>query len=120
MLTPQQMLRITIEIIFILLGGLVVWLGLSGHILLDRRKPGWLLLSGAVIVWGLRAFYKPGPGWSRKEQRIRGLSLTFLGVVMLAISRVPFLWVGPLLAFAGALLALRGLAVSALILRLRA
>jgi len=55
MLTPQQALRITIEIIFVLLGGLVVWLGLSEHILFDRRKPGWLLLSAAVIVWGVRA-----------------------------------------------------------------
>jgi hypothetical protein len=117
MLTPQQMLRIFIEIIFILLGGLVVWLGLTGHILFDRRKPGWLLLSGAVIVWGLRALYKPAPGWSRTEQWTRGLSLTLLGLVMLSISRVPFLWVGPLLAAGGFVLMLRGLAGSVLILR---
>jgi len=37
----------------------VVWLGLDGHILFDRRKPGWLLLSVAVILWGLRALFKP-------------------------------------------------------------
>src|SRR5258708_36326521 len=99
MLTPQQVLRITIEIIFVLLGGLVVWLGLSEHILFDRRKPGWLLLRGALIVWGVRALYKPGQWWSRKEQWTRGLSLTLLGAMMLAISRVPFLWVGRFLAF---------------------
>ncbi len=119
MLTPQQVLRITIEIIFVLLGGLVVWLGLSGHILFDRRNPGWLLLSIALILWGVRALYKPGQWWSRQEQWTRGLSLTLLGLVMLAISRVPFEWVGPLLAFAGVLLALRGLVGSALILRPR-
>ena len=68
MLTPQQVLRITIEIIFVLLGGLVVWLGLSGHILFDRRNPGWLLLSIALILWGVRALYKPGQWWSRQEQ----------------------------------------------------
>ena len=119
MLTPQQMLRITIEIIFVLLGGLVVWLGLSGHILFDRRKPGWLLLSGAIIVWGLRALYKPVRWWSRGEQWTRGLSLTLLGIAMLAISRVPFLWVGPLLAFAGVVLALRGVVGVALIFRPR-
>jgi hypothetical protein len=119
MLTPQQVLRITIEIIFVLLGGLVVWLGLSGHILFDRRKSGWLLLSIALILWGVRALYKPGQRWSRQEQWTRGLSLTLLGLVMLAISRVPFEWVGPLLAFAGLLLALRGLVGSALILRPR-
>ena len=119
MLTPQQALRITIEIIFVLLGGLVVWLGLSEHILFDRRKPGWLLLSAAVIVWGVRALYKPGQWWSRPEQWTRGLSLTLLGVVMLAISRVPFPWVGKLLAFAGVMLMLRGLIGTVLILRPR-
>ena len=119
MFTPQQVLRITIEIIFVLLGGLVVWLGFSEHILFDRRKPGWLLLSAALIVWGVRALYKPGQWWSRTEQWTRGLSLTLLGVVMLAISRVPFSWVGGLLAFAGGLLMLRGLLVAVLILRPR-
>jgi hypothetical protein len=38
---------------------------------------------------------------------------------MLAISRVPFLWVGPMLAAGGALLALRGMIASYLILRPR-
>jgi hypothetical protein len=119
MFTPQQLLRIIIEIIFVLLGALVVWLGLSGHILFDRRKPGWLVLSAAVLLWGLRALYKPVQWWSRTEQWTRGLSLTLLGMVMLAISRVPFLWVGPLLAFAGLLLVVRGLIGSALIFRPR-
>jgi hypothetical protein len=119
MLTPQQLLRITIEIIFVLLGGLVVWLGLTGHILFDRRKQGWLLLSLAVILWGLRALFKPVRWWSRTEQWTRGLSLTLLGLVMLAISRVPFLWVGRLLALAGLLLVVRGLIGSVLIFRPR-
>ena len=119
MLTPQQLLRITIEIIFVLLGGLVVWLGLTGHILFDRRKPGWLLLSVAVILWGLRALFKPVQWWSRTEQWTRGLSLMLLGLVMLAISRVPFLWVGSLLAFAGLVLIFRGLIGSFLIFRPR-
>jgi hypothetical protein len=122
MLTPQQMLRITIEIIFVLLGGLMVWLGLSGHVLfgiLDRRRPGWLLLSLAVILWGVRALYKPVRWWSRTEQWTRGISLVLLGLVMLAISRVPFLWVGPLIALAGFVLTLRGLIGAALILRPR-
>jgi hypothetical protein len=119
MLTPQQVLRITIEIIFVLLGGLVVWLGLSGHILFDRRKPGWLLLSVAMILWGLRALYKPVQWWSRTEQWTRGLSLTLLGALMLAISRVPFLWVAPLLALTGVLLVIRGLIGAALIFRPR-
>jgi hypothetical protein len=119
MLTPQQVLRITIEMLFVLLGVLVVWLGLTGHILFDRRKPGWLLLSLAVILWGLRALYKPAQSWSRSEQWTRGLSLTVLGVVMLAISRAPFPWVGQLLALTGVLLMIRGIIGAALTLRPR-
>ena len=123
MLTPQHMLRITIEIIFVLLGALVTWLGLSGHILVsflnERQRPGWLVLSVAVILWGLRALYKPVQWWSRIETWTRGLSLILLGAVMLAISRVPFAWVGPLLAVAGVLLTMRGLIGVALTIRPR-
>jgi hypothetical protein len=119
MFTPQRLLRITIEIIFVLLGGLVLWLGLSGYILFDRRKPGWLLLSAAILLWGLRGLYKPVQGLSRREHWTRGVTLTLLGTVMLAMSRVPFLWVGRLLAAAGVLLTLRGLIGAALILNER-
>ena len=123
MLTPQQMLRITIELIFVLLGALVTWLGLSGHILVsflsERQRPGWLVLSVAVILWGVRALYKPVQWWSRAETWTRGLSLILLGAVMLAISRVPFTWVGPLLALAGVLLTMRGLIGAALVFRPR-
>ena len=123
MLTPQQLLRITIEIIFVLLGALVTWLGLSGHILVsflnERQRPGWLVLSVAVILWGVRALYKPVQWWSRTETWTRGLSLILLGAVMLAIARVPFTWVGPLLALAGVLLTMRGLIGAAVIFRPR-
>jgi hypothetical protein len=119
MLTPQNLLRLVIEIIFVLLGGLVVWLGLTGQIFFDRRTVPWMILSIALILWGLRALYKPAKWWSRWENWTRGLSLTLLGVVMLAISRVPFLWVGRLFAVAGLLLVLRGLIGSFLVLRPR-
>ena len=123
MLTPQQMLRITIELIFVLLGALVTWLGVSGHILVsflnERQRPGWLVLSVAVILWGVRALYKPVQWWSRAETWTRGLSLTLLGAVMLAISHAPFTWVGSLLALAGVLLTMRGLIGAALIFRPR-
>src|SRR5258708_35418387 len=94
----QQVRRIAIEIIFVLLGGLVVWLGPSGHILFGRRKPGGLLLSTALILWGVRALYKPGQWWSRQEQWTGGMSVTLLGLAMPAISRVDFDWVGPFVA----------------------
>ena len=119
MLTPHSLLRIVIEMIFVLLGALAVWLGVTGRIFVDRAAAPWLILSIALILWGLYAFFKPGRGWLRGERWTRGLSLTLLGVVMLAIARAPFLWVGKLFALAGLLLILRGLVGSVLILRPR-
>src|SRR5262245_38751905 len=117
MLTPDKILRVLIEFIFILLGGLIVWLGLTAHIFFDRHRPAWLILSIAVLLWGARALYRPGKFWSRWEDWTRGISMVLLGLVMAAISRVPFAWVGRLLALAGVLLLLRGLAGSMLVFR---
>src|ERR1700688_2545150 len=120
MLTPQRALRLMIEVIFVLLGVLVVWLALAGRISDEQRhNVRWLILSGALILWGLRALYGPQKWWARWEKWTRGLSLTLLGVVMLAISRVPFPWVAPLLATAGVLMCLRGILGAALAFRPR-
>lgn len=117
MVIPLRFFRLTIEIIFVLLGALVAWLGLTGNIFFDRRKIGWIIVSAVLILWGLRAIYKPNKWSTRWEDWTRGLSLTLLGLVMLAISRVPFVWVGPLLASGGALLIVRGIIGSALVFR---
>lgn len=119
MLTPGRLLRPFIEIIFLLLGALMIWLGLTGHIMFNRHKISWLVLSLAVILWGVSAVYKPAHFRSRGENWTRGITLTLLGLVLLAISYVPFAWVGLLLAFAGVLLAIRGILGAALILRAR-
>ena len=118
-LTPERLFRFTIEFIFVLLGSLVIWLGLARRIYADRHSAAWLILSVALILWGLRALYKPGQWWARWQNWTRGLSLSLLGVLMLVISRVPFLWVGPLLAAGGGLLVLRGLISAFLIFRPR-
>jgi hypothetical protein len=119
MLATERLLRIFIELIFVLLGALVVWLGVTGRIFFDRRTPLWLALSVALILWGVYAFFRPGAAWLRGERWTRGLSLTLLGIVMLTIARAPFLLVGKLFALVGVLLVLRGLAGSVLILRPR-
>ena len=120
MLTPERLLRLIIESIFILLGGLLVWFGFAGLIYgrtVDRHSTRWLVLSVALVLWGLRALYRPGQWWLRWENWTRGLSLVLLGILMLVISRVPFPWVGPLLATAGGLLVVRGILGSILIFR---
>ncbi|SRR6266849_6703504 len=122
MLTPERLLRFTIELIFLLLGVLLIWLGLHGPIhgrIADRHSTGWLILSVVLILWGLRALYKPGQWWTRWENWTRGLSLLILGFLMLAITRVPFAWVEPMIAAGGAVLAVRGIIGSALIFRPR-
>jgi len=115
MFTPQRMLRLMIELVFLLLGVLVIWLGLSGRITVERYKPSWLILSAALILWGLRALWSPNKWWARWENWTRGLSLILLGLVMLAISRVPFMWIGPLLAGAGVVMSVRGIIGAALV-----
>ncbi len=120
MLTAERLLRFIIEFIFILLGGLLMWFGFAGPIYgqtVDRHGTSWLVLSLALVLWGLRALYRPGQWWLRWENWTRGLSLVLLGILMLVISRVPFPWVGPLLATAGGVLLVRGVFGSVLIFR---
>ncbi len=117
MLRPEQLIRVMIELIFVLLGGLVVWLGLTNQIFFDRRTSAWLILSIALIAWGAYALVRPARGWLRGERWTRGVSLVLLGIVMLVITRVPFLMIGKFFAVAGVILALRGLVGMALILR---
>src|SRR5712664_1357426 len=122
MLTPERLLRLIIELIFILLGGLLIWFAFAGPIYgrtVDRHSLSWVILSVVLILWGLRALYKPGQWWLRWQNWTRGLSLVLLGILMLAISRVPFSWVGPLLATGGGLLVLRGLIAVSLLFRPR-
>jgi hypothetical protein len=122
MLTPERLSRLMIEFVFVLLGALLGWLGLAGPAhgrTVDRHGAPWLILSVALMVWGLRALYSPGQWWLRRQNWTRGLSLALLGMVMLVISRVPFLWVGPMLAAGGGLLVLRGIIEAFLIFRPR-
>jgi len=119
MFTPERLLRVMIELIFVMLGALVAWLALRGHIPVNRHGRTWLILSIVLILWGLRALYKPGQWWKRWENWTRGLSLVLLGILMLAMTRVPFAWVGPLLAAIGAVLVLRGILASTLLFRPR-
>lgn len=119
MLTPERLQRLMIELIVILLGLLVIWLGLARHIRVNPNGPAWLILGAALIVLGLHALYSPGQWWLRWQNWTRGLSLALLGVLMLAISRVPFAWVGPMLAVGGGLLVLRGMIAALLIFRPR-
>lgn len=109
MLTTDKLLRIFIEVIFVLLGGLLVWFGLSGHIInvaYQRHDAKWFAISGFLIGWGLLTLFR---GRGQSGNWLRGGSLALLGAILLAISKVPFEYVGKLLAVGGIVLAIRGI-----------
>ncbi|HUL14563.1 MAG TPA: hypothetical protein VLV88_01085 [Terriglobales bacterium] len=110
MIGMDRMLKLFVELIFVLLGGLVVWLGWTNHFLysFNPRGAGWLILSAVVIVWGAKAFFGKGEFRTKWGNWLRGTSLILMGAVMLTMSRATMQWVGPLLAGAGVLLAVRG------------
>jgi hypothetical protein len=119
MLSPARLTQLLIEFVFLLLGALVVWLGVTGHINFVPGGMGWLIISVALLAWGLMAFAKSGDRWARGQKWIRGSSLMLLGIIMLSMMRVPFIWVAKLLALAGFVLIARGLANVLLIFRQR-
>jgi hypothetical protein len=122
MLSPARLTQLLMEFVFLLLGALLLWFAANQRIdfsRFDRRGTTWLVLSVALIAWGLLALAKPGQFWAKWQKWNRGGSLVLLGVVMLAISRVPFDWVVKLLAAAGLILVARGILGTLLILRER-
>jgi hypothetical protein len=117
MLSPARSSQMLVEFIFVLLGGLLAWLGLSGRIFFARSGPAWLAVSIALVVWGALALVRQGDWRNPLEKWTRGLSLLFLGALMQWMTRAPFMWMPRLLACAGGILIVRGLVSILLILR---
>jgi len=124
MLTPANLFRMMTEFIFILLGGFLIWLGLSNRFLnpvnFDPRSPAWLGLGAVLIYWGVRTWLKTSRAARTSERtvaRIGGASLVIVGIAMLAFIFLTFRLVGPALAAVGGVLALRGLLAAVLSLR---
>jgi len=123
MITPANLFRMMSEFIFILLGGVLAWLGLSDRFLyasnFNPRSPGWLGLGAALIYWGVRAWIRTARAARTSERlvaRVGGASLVLVGIMMLSL-----VWLfgrsSMILAAAGAVLVLRGFAGAVLSLR---
>jgi hypothetical protein len=119
MLSPAQLTQLLVEFVFLLLGALLIFLGVTHHINFVPGGTSWLVISVALLAWGLLAFAKSGGRWLRWQKWVRGSSLVLLGLIMLSMMRVPFILVGKLLVLAGFVLVARGLAGMLLILRQR-
>jgi hypothetical protein len=115
--SPANLFRVMTEMIFVLLGGFLVWVGLNGRFMFDPRKPAWLGLGAVLVYWGVRAWMKTRRAARTAERttvRVGGVSLALVGLMMLGLVYVEFRWVGTLLAIAGGILVLRGLVSAAL------
>ena len=121
MLSLANVFRIMTEFIFILLGGCLVFLGLGNRFLFNPRSPAWLGLGAVLIYWGARAWTKTmraARTSDRLTARIGGASLILVGALMWTLVVVEFRRVGIMLALAGGILAVRGLATALLSLRM--
>jgi len=120
MVTPQHLFRMLNEMIFVLLGALLLGLAASGRYFFDPRRPAWLALGTVLIVWGARVWMRSGRYGTvsaRAIEGIRGASLAAVGALMLSLAWVALRWAGVVLGVAGGILILRGLAGAALSLR---
>ena len=118
---PANLFRMMTEMIFVLLGCFLAWLGLSNQVMFNPRSPAWLGLGAVLVYWGARAWMKTARAARTSERtvaRVGGTSLILVGFIMLGMVVVEFRWVGTVLAIAGAILALRGLAGAVLSLRM--
>jgi hypothetical protein len=120
MSNPVNLFRMMTEMIFVLLGGLLAWVGLSSRFIFDPRKPAWLGLGAVLVYWGARAWMKTqrvARTAERTVARVGGASLAIVGLMMLGLAFVQFRRVGMALAMAGGILVLRGLVSAVLSLR---
>jgi hypothetical protein len=123
MLNPANMFRMMTEFIFILLGGFLVWLGLSGRLdpgNFNPRGPAWLGLGAVLIYWGARTWANTARAARTSDRtvaQVGGASLILVGLMMFSVLLVEFRRVGIIFAAVGTILALRGILAAALSVR---
>ena len=121
MLNPANLFRMMSEMIFVLLGCVLIMLGLSNRFMFDPRKPAWLGLGVVLVYWGARAWIKTRKAArtaDRMAARVGGTSLSIVGLMMLSLVFVEMRWAGTMLALTGGVLVLRGLFIVGLSLRM--
>ena len=118
MLHPLQLFRIMNEMLFVVVGVLLLWVALAGRYFFDPRTPSWLILAVVLFAWGIFAWVrsrKVPATRSRLAMRIGGGSVVLVGVLMASLAWAPFAWGGMLLGAAGTVFVLRGLVTAAIL-----
>jgi hypothetical protein len=115
--TTAQLFRLLNEMVFVLLGGLLLVMAASGTFAVPGRSMAWLVVGAILIYWGLRAWARPDRGAPRWQTGLRGGSLVLVGALMLGMAWLPSRFSAALLGAAGAALVLRGLANALLFAR---
>ena len=115
--SPAKLIRLGQELVFVLLGLLLISVAATGQFLWDPRSQMWIALGALLFVLGVRAWLRAGKYVTRWEHRVRGASLALLGICMLTITLAPYGWIAALLGTAGGALALRGVVMAVLVLR---
>jgi hypothetical protein len=115
MRNPAQLFALLNELIFVLVGAILLWVALAGRYFFNPRQTGWLVVSVVLVLWGLRTWRRAGVAGMRAVAKIGGGSLAAVGLIFLSLAWAPFQWVGVLLALAGTVFVLRGLAAAAIL-----
>ncbi|MCL4523776.1 MAG: hypothetical protein M1453_10165 [Acidobacteria bacterium] len=117
MLRPAILIRLSQELVFVLLGLLLIRVAALGQFLWDPKSQIWIALGALLFVLGVRAWLRAGKYVTRWEHRVRGASLVLLGACMLTITLAPYGWIAALLGTAGGVLVLRGVVMAWLVPR---
>jgi hypothetical protein len=115
--SPATLFRPLSEFIVLLLGALMILLAMTGRVGLPGRPLALVILGVVLIYWGARALMRRGAETERIQTRIRAGSLVLVGLLVLAIRFLPTRSAEPLLALAGGVLVVRGLAGGVLLAR---
>lgn len=101
----------------LLLGGLLILISLTRTVGLPAYPAALVIVGVVLIYWGIRALMRQAQASDRWSTRIRAGSLLLVGMLVLGIRILPLRDAAILLALAGAVLVVRGIAGAALLVR---
>jgi hypothetical protein len=115
--STANLFRLLSEFVVLLLGGLLILISLAGTVGLPPYPAALVVVGVVLIYWGIRAGMRPRQASDRWSTRIRAGSLVLVGMLVLGIRILPLRDTVLLVALAGSVLVVRGVAGVALLVR---